>query len=79
LSNRSVRSYQQYRIRLKLAPEEKVRKEIAHQLIATCKPTTAKEIQNIIRDMFADVLQESLEGELEDELGYSKCFRTCAE
>jgi putative transposase len=58
--------------RKELTPEEKMRKEFARQLVATYRPKTAKEVQDIVRDMFADVLQESLEGELEEELGYSK-------
>lgn len=48
------------------------RKELIKQLIKETKPTSAKDVQETLKDLFADTLKEMLEAELDDHLGYSK-------
>jgi len=53
-------------------PENKERSELIRQLIREYKPQSIADIQAMLKDMFADVLQKSLEAEMDEELGYSK-------
>lgn len=48
------------------------RKELIKQLIKETNPTSAKDVQETLKDLFADTLKEMLEAELDDHLGYSK-------
>lgn len=48
------------------------RKALIKGIIAEYQPTTTGEAQNMLKDLLGDTLQELLEAELEDELGYSK-------
>ncbi|RXI56295.1 IS256 family transposase [Clostridium tetani] len=48
------------------------RKQLIKQLIKETKPTSAKDVQETLKDLFADTLKEMLEAELDDHLGYSK-------
>lgn len=48
------------------------RKELIKQLIKETNPTNAKDVQETLKDLFADTLKEMLEAELDDHLGYSK-------
>ena len=48
------------------------RKELIKQFIAQNNISSAKDIENSLKDMFKDVLQEMLEAELETNLGYEK-------
>lgn len=48
------------------------RRELIKQLIKETKPTSAKDVQETLKDLFADTLKEMLEAELDDHLGYSK-------
>lgn len=47
-------------------------KEQIRDLIATSNITTVDDITSTLKDMFKDVLQEMLEAELDDHLGYGK-------
>lgn len=47
-------------------------KEQIRELIKERDIKTAQDINDALKDMFADVLQEALEAELETELGYPK-------
>jgi transposase-like protein len=47
-------------------------KEQIKDLIATSNITTVDDITKTLKDMFKDVLQEMLEAELDDHLGYDK-------
>lgn len=49
-----------------------LRKELLREFIRENNLTTAKEIQDALKDVFASTLQEMLEAELDDHLGYSK-------
>lgn len=53
----------------RMAPE---RKELIKQFISQNEIHSAKDIENSLRDMFKDVLQEMLEAELDTSLGYEK-------
>ncbi|MCY6485443.1 IS256 family transposase [Clostridium aestuarii] len=48
------------------------RKELIKQLIKETKPTSAKDVQQTLKELFSDTLKEMLEAELDDHLGYSK-------
>jgi putative transposase len=47
-------------------------KEQLKELIRERNLVTADDVQNMLKDMFAETLQEMLEGELDSELGYAK-------
>lgn len=49
-----------------------LRKELLREFIRENNLTTAREIQDALKDVFASTLQEMLEAELDDHLGYSK-------
>jgi len=53
-------------------PENKERSELIRQLIKEYKPQSGDNIQEMLKDIFADVLQKSLEAEMDEEFGYSK-------
>lgn len=48
------------------------RKEFIRQMIREGNLTTAKDAKETLKDLFAETLQEMLEAELDDHLGYSK-------
>ena len=48
------------------------RKKVIQDFLAEYQPKTAKELQEILKDLMADTVQSMLEAEIEDELGYSK-------
>jgi putative transposase len=48
------------------------RKNLISQLLATYKPEDAGDVQSMLKDLLGDTLQGMLEGELEEDLGYSK-------
>ncbi len=48
------------------------RKALIQELIAEYNPETATGIQGMLKDLLGDTLQQFLEAELDDELGYSK-------
>ena len=47
-------------------------KEQLRELIKEKHLVTADDVQNMLKEMFAETLQEMLEGELDTELGYPK-------
>jgi len=49
-----------------------LRKELLREFIRENNLTTAREIQNALKDVFASTLQEMLEAELDEHLGYTK-------
>lgn len=53
----------------KLSPE---RKELIQGLLAHYKPEDAKDVQAMLRDLLGDTLQQMLEAEMDDHLGYTK-------
>jgi len=56
--------------------ESKVSKEQIQQLIKDYDLKTAEDVQNALKDLFRDTLQEMLEAEITDNLGYSKSDKT---
>ena len=55
--------------RKKRSPE---REALIKQLIAEYQPKTAQDAHDTVKNLLGDMIQGLLEGELEDELGYSK-------
>jgi putative transposase len=53
----------------KLSPEGK---ELLHQMIEHFQPKTFKDIQQMLKSMFAHTMEEMLQSELDSELGYEK-------
>ncbi len=53
----------------KLSPE---RKELIQGLLAHYKPEDAQDVQSMLRDLLGDTLQQMLEAEMDDHLGYSR-------
>jgi len=47
-------------------------KQQIRQLIKENNLKDVKDVQQVLKDMFADTLQEMLEAEMDDELGYTK-------
>jgi transposase-like protein len=47
-------------------------RELVRQIIDEYEVKTVKDIENAVKDIFKEFIQESLEGELDNELGYSK-------
>ncbi len=41
-------------------------------MLTMYQPKDFKEFNEMLKDMFADVMQQALEGELDEELGYTK-------
>jgi transposase-like protein len=54
----------------------KLSKEQVQQLIKDNDLKTAEDVQNVLKDLFKDTLQEMLEAEITDSLGYSKSDKT---
>ena len=48
------------------------RKKLINQLLATYKPEDAGDVHSMLKDLLGDTLQGMLEDELEEDLGYSK-------
>ena len=53
----------------KLSPE---RKELIQGLLSHYNPTDAQDVQTMLRDLLGDTLQQMLEAEMDEHLGYSK-------
>ncbi|WP_242966447.1 hypothetical protein [Clostridium sp. BSD9I1] len=49
-----------------------LRKELLREFIRENNLTTAREIQDALKDVFASTLYEMLEAELDEHLGYTK-------
>ena len=53
-------------------PEEKARREKIRELLQLANIGSMDDIQNLFKETFAEFMENGLEAELEDELGYSK-------
>lgn len=53
----------------KLTPE---RKALIQSLLSHYKPEDAQDVQAMLRDLLGDTIQQMLEAEMDDHLGYSK-------
>ena len=58
--------------RTKMSEEERKRKEQIREMVRGIEIKDFKDIQNLFKEMISNVLENGLEGELEEELGYSK-------
>lgn len=56
--------------RVRKVPEE--RRSLIRQLLSTYEPENTEDVQSMLKDLLGDTLQEMLESELDNELGYSK-------
>ena len=54
---------------------EKVSKELLREFVKSQKFTSTTEIMNSMKELFSDVLQQVMEAELEEKLGYEKSER----
>jgi len=55
-----------------LTPEEKHRKELIKELLKETPLKNGQDLNNIMKEFIAEIVNGSLEGELEDDLGYGK-------
>ena len=53
-------------------PEEKVRREKIRELLQMANIGSMDDIQNLFKETIAEFMENGLEAELDDELGYSK-------
>ena len=47
-------------------------KKVIQNFLAESQPKTAKELQEILKNLMTDTVQSLLEAKIEDKLGYSK-------
>ncbi len=47
-------------------------REAMKRLVRERKLKTTKDAENLVKELFGDIIKEMLEAELEEELGYSK-------
>ena len=52
--------------------ENPERRELIRQLVQMYRPKTAQDAHDVVKDLMGGVVQDMLEAELEDDLGYSK-------
>ena len=53
-------------------PEENARREKIRELLQTANIGSMEDIQNLLKETIAEFMENGLEAELDDELGYSK-------
>ena len=56
----------------KRTPRNPVLNQAVKDIIAEYRPKSFKELENILKDMFAPLMEDMLQGELDDHLGYAK-------
>ena len=56
----------------RISPEQKARRAQLGELMAGAGIKTMEDIQELFKDMIASFVNQGLEGELDEELGYSK-------
>ena len=56
----------------RISPEQKARRAQLGELMAGAGIKTMEDIQELFKDMIASFVDQGLEGELDEELGYSK-------
>ena len=54
---------------------EKASKELLKEFVSSQKFTSTTDIMNIMKELFSDVIQQVMEAELEEKLGYEKSQR----
>lgn len=58
--------------RKKRSPEEQARREKIRELLQSSSVSSMEDIQNLFKETIAEFMENGLDAELEDELGYSK-------
>ena len=56
------------------SPEEQVRRAKIRELLQLSSVSSMEDIQNLFKETIAEFMEEGLETELSEELGYSKKF-----
>ena len=59
-------------VRKKRSPEETERREKIRELLQLANVSSMEDIQNLFKDTIAEFMENGLEAELDDELGYSR-------
>ncbi len=70
--NRSTTQEVLHRVRKKRTPEENARRKQIRELLQTANIGSMEDIQNLFKETIAEFLENGLDAELDDELGYSK-------
>ena len=58
--------------RKKRTPEEEARRALISELLSTANITSMADIQELFKETIAEFMENGLESELEEKLGYSK-------
>ena len=58
--------------RRKRSPEEQARREKIRELLQTSGISSMEDIQNLFKETIAEFMENGLDAELDDELGYTK-------
>ena len=58
--------------RRKRSPEEQARREKIRELLQTSGISSMEDIQNLFKETIAEFMENGLDSELDDELGYTK-------
>ena len=58
--------------RRKRSPEEQARREKIRELLQSSGVSSMEDIQNLFKETIAEFLENGLDAELDDELGYSR-------
>ena len=61
-----------------LTSEGQARKVAAEELLKSADVNNPAELQTLIKEMMEQVIESSLEGELDEELGYTVCVKLAA-
>ena len=56
------------------SPEEQARRAKIRELLQESNISSMDDIQNLFKETIAEFLENGLESELDEELGYSKCY-----
>ena len=60
----------------KITPQEEVRRELIRELLSKANDTGMEEIQTLFKETIAEFLEDSVDAELEETLGYGKYEHT---
>ena len=64
--------------RKKRSPEEQVRREKIRELLQSSGVSSMEDIQRLFKETIAEFMENGLDAELDEELGYSKYSQPCA-
>ena len=55
-----------------IEPRKGIRRSLIRQLLGTYGPENTEDVHTMVKDLLGDTLQEMLEAELDEELGYTR-------